>query len=75
MCEFILQVLAGHCFKVMCNLLNVTRVAQTGMCMQRDKVQFEWMTNFHSTVFATSIDPVVLWQVWEAAQSTASSPW
>ena len=42
------------------------------MCLQSDKVPFGWVTNYHSTVFATSIDPEVLQQVWGVAQTQHS---
>ncbi len=44
-------------------------MTQTGMCLQRDKVPFGWMTNYHCTVFVTTIPPVVLQQIWLDAQN------
>ncbi len=38
------------------------------MCLQRDNVQFGWMTNYHSTVFITTSDPAALQQVWQNVQ-------
>ncbi len=39
------------------------------MCLQMEKVQFGWFTNYHGTVFVTSLDPNVLQRIWNAAQN------